>query len=201
MTFEIMRKRTRPATGQSAPQSSTRLRNYYLLRAAVAAAWVAAAALLGTTVPLAAAILLVAYPAWDAVANLIDAAGCGGLARNRTQALNAAVSAAVAAAVAATLGDMHAVLGVFGAWAILAGVLQLATGVRRWRSYGAQWAMVLSGAQSALAGAFFIKQSFGAAVPSIADIAPYAGFGAFYFLVSALLLTFRRDRSAEPADR
>jgi hypothetical protein len=51
--------------------------------------------------------------------------------------------------------------------------------------------MILSGAQSALAGAFFIKQSTGAAMPSITTIAPYAAFGAFYFLVSAIALTLK----------
>jgi hypothetical protein len=169
------------------------LRNYYSVRAIVSAGWVAAAFSIGRTSPLAAAILLVAYPAWDAIANLIDAARNGGLARNRTQAINATVSALAAAMISVEIEDMYAVLAVFGAWATLAGLLQLATGLRRWRSYGAQWSMILSGAQSALAGGFFIAQARGSAMPSIADVAPYAGFGAFYFLVSALWLTFRRS--------
>lgn len=187
----------RPATvAQSISAAApAKLRNYYFIRAIVAAGWVAVAFSLGKTMPLVAAILLIAYPAWDAIANLIDAAANGGLRRNRTQALNLAVSAATAVAVAAAIGDMKAVLGVFGGWAILAGILQLATGVRRWKSYGAQWAMILSGAQSALAGGFFVKQSLTSAVPSITDIAPYAAFGAFYFLVSALWLTMRRGAS------
>ena len=159
----------------------TRLRNYYFVRAAFSAAWVAAAFSIGGAAPLAAAALLVVYPAWDAAANWFDAANNGGLAKNRTQALNVAVSAATAAGVAASLGSMNAVLGVFGAWAIFSGLLQLATGVRRWKSYGAQWAMILSGAQSSLAGDFFIKQSLGTAVPSILDIAPYAAFGALWW--------------------
>jgi uncharacterized membrane protein HdeD (DUF308 family) len=175
-----------PATGTAG------LRNYYLLRAVVAAAWVTAAFTIGGSSWLAGAILLIAYPAWDAAANLGDAARSGGLARNPSQALNVAVSLVTAAAVAVVIGDMKAVLAVFGAWAILAGLLQLATGVRRWKSYGAQWTMILSGAQSALAGGFFISRSLGSAIPGVADVAPYAAFGAFYFLVSALLLTFRR---------
>jgi Sigma-70 region 2 len=93
-------------------------------------------------------------------------------------------------AVAATLGHgMHEVLKVFGVWASLSGLLQLATGVRRWKSYGAQWAMILSGAQSALAGVFILKQAAGAQAVSIASIAPYAAFGALYFLISAISLT------------
>jgi hypothetical protein len=52
--------------------------------------------------------------------------------------------------------------------------------------------MILSGAQSALAGAFFVKK---AADPSIAlnvaDVAPYAAFGAIYFAISAVVLLLR----------
>eukprot|EP01031_Cornospumella_fuschlensis_P042948 gene42949-52483_t len=89
-----------------------------------------------------------------------------------------------------SLPNMNQVLGVFGAWAILSGLLQLGTALRRWKLSGAQWAMVLSGAQSALAGAFFIFQAQTPTVPSIATVTGYAGFGAFYFLVSALSLSF-----------
>lgn len=81
------------------------------------------------------------------------------------------------------------VLGIFGAWAILSGLLQLGTAVRRWKRFGAQWAMVLSGGQSALAGGFFIFQAAMPAVPSIANVAGYAAVGALYFLVSAVWLT------------
>jgi len=178
-----------------AGSNPARLRNYYFLRAGVAAAWVAAAFTIGKAVPPIAAVLLIAYPAWDAIANLIDARRNGGLAQNRSQALNVAVSGLTAVAVAAVIGNLHAVLAVFGVWAILAGLLQLATGVGRWKA-GAQWAMMLSGAQSALAGGFFIHQSLGSPMPGIADVAPYAAFGAFYFAVSAIWLLFRGDGRA-----
>lgn len=177
------------------------LKPYYFSRAAFSIAWVAAAVTLGRQMPMLAALLLVLYPAWDALANAIDARRNGGLGRNATQALNVAASGVAAVAVALALGrGMQAVLAVFGAWAILAGVLQLATGVRRWKAHGAQWAMVLSGAQSALAGGFFIARAGGAATPTIVDIAPYAAFGAFYFLVSALWLTVSGLRAGERAD-
>ena len=46
------------------------------------------------------------------------------------QAINVAVSLAACAAIAISLGQgMNAVLGVFGIWAIVAGLLQLAAGV------------------------------------------------------------------------
>jgi uncharacterized membrane protein HdeD (DUF308 family) len=70
----------------------------------------------------------------------------------------------------------------------------LITGVRRWRTFGAQWGMILSGAQSMLAGVFFATQACVAKVPTILDVAPYAAFGALYFLVSAALLMFANPR-------
>jgi len=141
-------------------------------------------------------VLFVLYPAWDAFANARDAHVNGGFRANASQALNVVISVIVALAVVAALRtDMHLVLGLFGVWAILSGTLQLITGIRRWRLYGAQWAMILSGAQSALAGAFFIKQSTSPALPSITTIAPYAAFGAFYFLLSAIALTLKSRKT------
>ena len=99
------------------------LSSYYFLRAGVSVGWVAAAFTIGKAMPPAAAALLVAYPAWDAVANVVDARRSGGLAANPSQALNAAASTVVAVAVAVALGSgMHPVLAVFGVWAILSGL-------------------------------------------------------------------------------
>lgn len=182
-------------TGSLQAGATGDLARYYLIRGIVAAGWVAAAIAVGASNPVAAAVLLVSYPAWDALANWFDARDSGGLLANPSQVLNVAVSliAALAVAIALRTG-MNAVLAVFGVWAALAGLAQLVTGVRRWRAFGAQWAMILSGAQSTAAGLFFIKQAGGARVPTIVDIAPYAGFGAFYFLVSALWLIFSNRR-------
>lgn len=180
---------------QILPQDNSWLKRYYLSRAAFSLAWVAAAFTLGNTIPAIAGSLLVIYPAWDAAANLWDARRNGGLTRNLTQALNVFVSGVTTVAVVIALTtSFNAVLGVFGVWATLAGVLQLATGVRRWKRHGAQWAMILSGAQSALAGAFFVKQASALASPGIVDVAPYAAFGAFYFLVSSVFLTVSDGR-------
>jgi hypothetical protein len=49
--------------------------------------------------------------------------------------------------------------------------------------------MILSGMQSILAGGFMLKMAGGSELVGIANIAPYAAFGAFYFLVSAVWLT------------
>lgn len=176
------------------------LMRYYFLRAGVAAVWVVAAFTIAPSSPILAGLLLVLYPAWDAFANARDAKANGGFRANAPQALNTAISAVIALAVLVALQvDMRLVLGLFGAWAVLAGLLQLAVGVRRWRAYGAQWAMVLSGAQSALAGGFFIKSAAAPAAPVITIVAPYAAFGAFYFLVSAILLAAKTRRRAETA--
>jgi hypothetical protein len=172
------------------------LKSYYFVRAGVAVAWVVGAFTIGKAMPPIAAALLIAYPTWDAAANYADAQRNGGLKHNPSQSLNIVVSAITGIVVALTLGaSMNAVLGVFGVWAVVAGLFQLITGVRRWRTYGAQWVMILSGAQSALVGAVFIKQAKAPSVPGITDIAPYAAFGAFYFLVSAIWLTISEARA------
>ena len=185
---------------QALPQGNQWLKPYYFSRAAFSVAWVAAALTLGKSDWAISAALLFVYPIWDAAANFADATRNGGLKRNPTQALNVGVSAVTAVAVGVALEmSMNVVLVVFGIWAALAGLFQLATAVRRWKGHGAQWAMILSGAQSALAGVVFIKQASGPKVPSITDIAPYVAFGAFYFLVSAIWLTVsdvRRHKAA-----
>lgn len=178
---------TKPRTS---PHGNQWLKTYYFSRAAFSMVWVAAVFAVGTRASALSAALLLLYPLWDAAANMLDARRNGGLKSNLPQALNAGISAVTTVAVALALGmGMNAVLVVFGIWAALAGLFQLATAGRRWKDHGAQWAMVLSGAQSALAGVVFVIKASGPKVPSITDIAPYAAFGAFYFLVSAIWLT------------
>ncbi|MET0475815.1 MAG: DUF308 domain-containing protein [Mycobacterium sp.] len=173
------------------------LKSYYFTRAAFSVVWVAAAFALATNMSAIVGALLLIYPAWDAAANVVDARRNGGPRRNPTQSLNAVASGATTVAVAVALTmSMNAVLGVFGVWAALSGLFQLATGVRRWRSHGGQWPMILSGAQSTFAGVMFLQQASAPEVPSIAAIAPYAAFGAFYFLIAAVWLTVSDARSA-----
>jgi hypothetical protein len=179
----------------SIASSTTPLRNFYGLRAVVAFLWVGIVAATASY-PLAGAALLVLYAAWDAFANYLDAQRNGGLAANSGQRNNLAVSAAssVLLAVGFGWGGAAGAVGVFGAWALLAGLLQLTVGIRR-RKLGGQAFMMLSGAQSALAGCVFLFQAF-AKAPRIVDLAPYAAFGGLYFLLSALWLTFRRPATA-----
>lgn len=175
------------------------LTRYYLARAAFSVAWVTAAFLTSEAAP-AVAVLFLIYPAWDAGANVVDAQRSGGLRDNPPQAVNAAVSAITTGAVAVALTEsMNAVLGVFGVWAAVSGLLQLATGLRRRRRAGGQWAMLLSGAQSTAAGVMFVIASTSTEVPDATAVAPYAAFGAFYFLVAAVWLAIGAVRKARKA--
>ncbi|MBU3079213.1 DUF308 domain-containing protein [Sphingomonas quercus] len=169
------------------------LQRYYAGRALFSAAWVALAFAIGRSLSPAAVGLIVAYPLWDCLANYADARRNGGLRANPTQTFNAVVSAAVTLAVIVSVPrGFHAVLGVIGIWATLAGILQLATAVSRWRSADAQWPMILSGAQSALAGVFMLRRAGDASLTlGVADVAPYAAFGAIYFAISAIVLALR----------
>ncbi len=190
-----MTKTATLSQGVSASEASPHwLKRYYAVRALFSAVWVVSAFTIGKTWPSLGIALLIAYPAWDCLANCVDTMRTGGLRANPSQTLNVVVSAIVTLAVAVTVSsDFHIAIGVIGVWAALSGILQLATGVRRWRSASAQWPQILSGAQSTLAGAHFLVQAVHPATSvSVADVAPYAAFGAFYFAVSAVVLMFKR---------
>ncbi|RST51938.1 DUF308 domain-containing protein [Variovorax sp. DXTD-1] len=183
---------------QSPLQRAAWLRKLYFIRAAFSFAWVALAFTLAKESPTLASGLLIVYPAWDALANLQDARMTGGAKANPTQILNAWISGLVTAAVVASLAlKLQIILAFFGGWAIVAGLLQLATAIRRRKGDRGQWVMMLSGAQSALAGGFFVAQQ-GSAAPAVQTFGGYAAVGAGYFLISGLVILFRqsKDRSA-----
>ncbi|MFT4434558.1 DUF308 domain-containing protein [Caballeronia sp. 15715] len=178
------------STDTTRVQDERWLKQYYFARAAFSVVWVALAFTIGQHATMIGAALLIVYPLWDAAANYVDMSRSGGMRKNLTQAFNVFVSAAIAVAVIVVLNaDTSLVLDVFGVWAVLSGLLQLATAVRRWKRFGAQWAMILSGGQSALAGVFFIAQAHASVPPAIIKVAGYAGVGAIYFLVSAVWLS------------
>lgn len=131
--------------------------------------------------------LLVLYPLFDVVAALVDVRSTRGTKPASGLYVNIAISAlaGIGLAVAATSG-IPAVLRVWGAWAVVAGLVQLVVGVSR-RSLGGQSAMIISGAISAVAGTSFVLQ---AAQPdaSLVNLAGYATLGGVFFLVSAVLL-------------
>ncbi len=58
------------------------LRTLYFTRAAFSLVWVALAFTIAKTSPAIGSVLLVLYPAWDALMNAVDAKQSGGLAAN-----------------------------------------------------------------------------------------------------------------------
>ena len=128
------------------------------------------------------ALLVTAYPVIDVVASLTEAAK-GGAAASRLR-INAAVSSLAVAglAVAAFSSDVSAVLAVFGSWAIVSGLIQLASAIQRRRTGTRETPMLISGGLSALAGVSFIAAS-GGDNPSLTNLAGYAAIGAVLFLI------------------
>jgi uncharacterized membrane protein HdeD (DUF308 family) len=191
-------------TSTAASRATGRL---YLVRAVIAVIWAGlfAAALSSTgaltahsDLPGFAVALLVLYPVIDIVASLLDVRtqqAAGNPSAVKAQLVNAAIStvAAVGLAVAAADGPAS-VLRVFGTWAVLTGLIQLALAItRRRRGTAGQWPMILSGAQSALIGASFVLAATKTEIP-LGNLNGYPVGGALYYLFSA----FRLYRTARP---
>ncbi|GAB2870502.1 membrane protein [Actinoallomurus bryophytorum] len=171
----------------TAPGLAPALRRLYFVRFGFAVVWAvllfAAKSDLGpVSIP-----LLVLYPLFDAAAAVVDTRSSGASGPARGLQVNIAISllAAIGIAVACTSGVPSA-LRVWGAWAIVSGLVQLIVGAAR-RKMGGQWPMIISGGISVLAGASFIMAA-SKANPSLASIAGYAVLGGIFFLISALRL-------------
>jgi uncharacterized membrane protein HdeD (DUF308 family) len=174
-----------PTPAASAHVSAVALRRLYLVRFAFAVAWAASLASTACSLGAFAITLLVIYPAFDVAAAVIDgraSARAGGWPA--ALSLNIAIStvAAVGLAVAGA-ADIPTVLRVWGAWAIVSGIIQLVLGRAR-RHRGGQWPMMLSGGLSVVAGSSFILAAPDA--DSMTMVAGYAVLGGIFFLVSAL---------------
>jgi uncharacterized membrane protein HdeD (DUF308 family) len=187
-----------PTTTATAP---TGLRSLYLIRVVFSLAWVVLVFTTSTSLrspdaPTAiAAVLLVVYPLWDVVATLLERRLAGAGATGRVSVINVALGlAAVVAMIIAVFSTLGHALLVFGLWALLAGAVQLVTAIRRWRTVGAQWPMIISGGLSVIAGASFAAMS-GSAASGLSSVAGYSAFGAFWFLVSAIALSVRARRA------
>lgn len=175
------------------------LRNLYLTRTVFQLIWAAAVTATAATEPQFAAILLILYPLWDVTCTVYDLKTSAQTKVARTsQTINIVLGVAAALAIAVTVFNHTAyAIAIFGGWALAAGLLQLVVaGIRRLR-LGGQWALILSGAQSALAGIAFLigglNQKF-----QTKDLAGYALFGAIYFLVSAILLSRQFSKVGPP---
>ena len=82
----------------------------------------------------------------------------------------------------------------FGAWAFAAGLAQSAVGISRRKQLGGQWAMILSGLQSAAAGVAFILGGLHDKT-HIKDLGGYAIFGGVYFLIAGFLMHRKLSQS------
>ncbi|MFG2304729.1 hypothetical protein [Actinacidiphila glaucinigra] len=163
------------------------LRRLYFVRFAFAIVWALVMFTMAKEISPVAAVLLVVYPLFDVAAAVVDANASRETRSPVLLYVNMAVSliAAVGVGIAATSG-IPAVLRVWGAWAIVSGLVQLIVAVPR-RTMGGQWAMILSGGISVLAGGSFVA-SAGADTPTLASAIGYAIPGGIFFLISALRL-------------
>jgi uncharacterized membrane protein HdeD (DUF308 family) len=183
------------STASAEPVGATlALRRLYVIRFVFAAAWAALLLVSGSELTVGAKLLLFLYPAFDVAAAAVDARSARAAGPVKGLYANMAVSvlAAVGVAVASTSGVTD-VLRVWGAWAVVSGLIQLLVGVAR-RPMGGQWAMILSGGISVLAGATFIRSAT-QDHPSLTPLAGYATLGGIFFLVSAIRLSRSTPRS------
>ena len=149
------------------------------------------------TKPVIAAGLLIIYPLWDVACTVYDLKNSALDRSARTsQTINAVLGTATAIGIALTAFQQPAyAIGIFGAWAFGAGLLQLVAGLIRRKQLGGQWAMILSGLQSTAAGVAFglggLRGKFHAK-----DLGGYAIFGAIYFLIGGILLSRKLSKMA-----
>jgi hypothetical protein len=180
-------------------QAARSLRNLYFVRTIVQAIWAGVVIATAVNNPALGATLLILYPLWDVACTLYDLKSSAGSNPATTQYLNAAIGVITAIAIGLTAySHTQYAVAAFGGWAFIAGLLQLVVGVVRRQRLGGQWAMILSGAQSTLAGIAFVLGGLGDRV-HIKDLGGYALFGALYFLIAGILLT-RKIASVQTAD-
>jgi hypothetical protein len=176
------------------------LRNLYFVRTAFQVVWAAAVIITAMRQPVVAAVLFLLYPLWDVACTVYDLRtfSTSGSART-SQIVNAVLGVGAAIGIGVTV-FRHPVYAVaaFGVWAFGAGLLQLVVGlIRRKQIGGGQWAMILSGAQSMIAGvAYFLGGLYDKR--HIKDVGGYATFGALYFLIGGVLLTRKLSKSLTP---
>ncbi|SDK45056.1 hypothetical protein [Nonomuraea jiangxiensis] len=171
----------------NAGTTAAALRNLYVVRFGFALIWAALLFLTGPAPGPVSVALLVIYPLFDVAAAIIDLRSSKTARPTAALYVNLALSLLTAVGLAATAASsVPGVLRVWGAWAITAGIVQLIVAVSR-RRLGGQWAMILSGAISTIAGAAFILQA-GTPTASLTSLAGYATVGGVFFLISALRL-------------
>jgi len=169
--------------------NSHSLRTLYFLRTAFSVIWAILLSIFVRTNHPIAGFLFVVYPAWDVFATWLDIRINPPHASKTPQYVNAVIGIITTIGVALALQKgVPEALMVFGAWAIITGLIQLVLGLRRRRQLNGQWPMILSGGQSMLAGSAFIFMAHSPTM-GINSLAGYAAFGAFYFLIAAIRLS------------
>jgi uncharacterized membrane protein HdeD (DUF308 family) len=174
--------------------TASALRRLYFVRFAFAIVWALVMFTMADEITPVGAVLLVLYPLFDVGAAVADARSSRTTGSPVLLYVNMAVSLVAAAGVGiACASGIGAVLRVWGAWAIVSGLVQLIVAVPR-RRLGGQWPMILSGAISVLAGASFVA-SAGADDPALTGAVGYAVPGGIFFLLSALRLRRAAQKS------
>jgi Short repeat of unknown function (DUF308) len=174
------------------------LRNLYFTRTAVQLLWAGIVLATAASNPALAAGLLILYPLWDVACTVYDVRSStpSNSFPPAAQYVNTALGslAAIGIALTAFRSPQQAVV-IFGAWALAAGLAQLAVGISRRKHLGGQWAMILSGIQSAAAGVAFILGGLHNKT-HIKDLGGYAIFGGVYFLIAGFLMHRKLSQSS-----
>ncbi|WP_432842183.1 hypothetical protein [Dactylosporangium sp. CA-092794] len=167
--------------------TASALRRLYFVRFGFAIVWALVMIPLAKHLNPLTGTLLVIYPLFDVAAAIIDARASRVTGSPALLYVNIVVSLLAAAGLAfASASGVPAVLRVWGAWAVVAGLVQLIVAVTR-RKMGGQWPMIISGGISVLAGGSFIAAA-SADSPALTNAVGYAIPGAIFFLISAIRL-------------
>lgn len=181
-------KESNVGLSSQAVKTATALRKLYITRVAFSLIWIALVTTVAKTNVTVATILFIIYPAWDVVATFFDIKANPPAVNKGPQYVNIGIGVLTTIAVIITLqSGIPAALMVFGVWAFLTGLIQLVLGIRRRKYFEGQWPMIISGAQSMLAGGFIISTAHNPN-QGVASLAGYSAFGAFYFALAAFRL-------------
>jgi uncharacterized membrane protein HdeD (DUF308 family) len=172
------------------------LRNLYFTRTAVQLLWAGIVIATAVSNPALAAGLLILYPLWDVACTVYDLRSSTRSSPSTARYVNVVLGslAAIGIALTAFKSPQMAVV-TFGAWAFTAGLAQLAIGISRRKQMGGQWAMILSGIQSAAAGVAFILGGLHDKT-HVKDLGGYAIFGGVYFLIAGFLMHRKLSQSS-----
>ena len=165
------------------------LRKLYFTRTVFQVLWAGSVIATAVTKPGIAGVLLILYPLWDVACTVYDLNTSALEGSAYVYMINAVLGTATAIGIAFTIFQQPAyAIGIFGAWAFGAGLLQLTAGLIRRKQLGGQWAMILKRPSvnggwhciwlGGLQGKFHAK-----------DLGGYAIFGAVYFLIAGILLS------------